>query len=392
MVLAHGRHRCRVSTQKQALQLQSGTRTPGTRAIYLQKTITLCFTRNIPAVAAAWVLRPNVRPVARKSARMVNMVLLGCCVSGAGCVVLDRLALSSKTYLDIFSCKGPGNNLLPSISSASRNPNFLGIGSHPLFASFNAHRWCCCGKEPRYGGAERVWAAVVSMWVGLTLALCLERSKRPFMTCNVFPPQVQNRSLLRCVFPPASRSAERACLWCARHGGEGRSKVALRGAAYSTTRSGSSSAEEASVHTRQGGIPSTPTLYGTAPPCFPSLYPIRVGCVVSSLLLCAFCRTDRGWKGSLCCSSKHGSASSKRHAPASSPLLVRLPSGSAALYADCCRCTVCAWESADTPSPEVAWVAGVRRAAFYYVMCGSNACCGTVNAQPFLPRRARVSR
>ena len=42
----------------------------------------------MPAVAAAWVLRPNVRPAARKSARMVNMVLLGCCVSGAGCVVL----------------------------------------------------------------------------------------------------------------------------------------------------------------------------------------------------------------------------------------------------------------------------------------------------------------
>jgi hypothetical protein len=47
--------------------------------------------RNIPAVAvlaAAWVLRPNARPAARRSARRVDMILLGCCVSGAGRVVL----------------------------------------------------------------------------------------------------------------------------------------------------------------------------------------------------------------------------------------------------------------------------------------------------------------
>ena len=36
--------------------------------------------------AAAWVLRHNVRPAAR-STRMVDMAVLGCCVSGAGCLV-----------------------------------------------------------------------------------------------------------------------------------------------------------------------------------------------------------------------------------------------------------------------------------------------------------------
>ena len=68
--------------------------------VYTQKTIyPLLHARNIPAAdsAAAWVLRPNARPAARKSARRVDMILLGCCVSGAGCVVLaDWLQLTGS--------------------------------------------------------------------------------------------------------------------------------------------------------------------------------------------------------------------------------------------------------------------------------------------------------
>ena len=85
-----------VSTQKQALQSRTrgagwarrtcscNTLTNFTRFHFAHTFALIC--RNIP-VAAAWVLRPNVRPAAR-SARMIDMILLGCCVSGAGCVGL----------------------------------------------------------------------------------------------------------------------------------------------------------------------------------------------------------------------------------------------------------------------------------------------------------------
>ena len=143
----------------------------------------------------------------------------------------------------------------------------------------------------------------------------------------------------------------RACLGCG---------VFLGGCgAYHTAPSGSSSAEEASSLNRS-------TL-----PWFRILVLIRIVCVVSSLPLCDFCRTGRGWKGSRCCSSRHGSASWKRRAPASSPLLVRLPSGSACRALLPCMQTaaLCAWESADMRYPGVASArVGVCQAAMDYII------------------------
>ena len=144
MVLAHGRQlgieHSSVSTQKTSAAKRNtwGWLGPHTCPTCLPFPLHILhsftkkcprFTRNMPAVG--WVLRPNARPAAR-SARMIDMVLLGCCVSGRCVCGFDRLA----RWLNL---QHPPHARFPSLSIVFLCPSF--------FSRVCPHRYLFCNWQ-----------------------------------------------------------------------------------------------------------------------------------------------------------------------------------------------------------------------------------------------------